>query len=74
MDRILVGIFGSSGRMGSEVVRAVTQAEDMDAIAGVDIGEPRDQIGRAQVAVDFTHPDSVMGNIEWCLGSGHFSP
>ena len=70
MDRILVGIFGSSGRMGSEVVRAVTQAEDMDAIAGVDIGEPRDQIGRAQVAVDFTHPDSVMGNIEWCLGRG----
>lgn len=67
MDRILVGIFGSSGRMGSEVVRAVTQAEDMNAIAGVDIGEPREQIGRAQVAVDFTHPDSVMDNIEWCL-------
>lgn len=67
MREIRVGIFGVSGKMGSEVVRAVTQAEGMTTSGGADINEPRDRIGRAQVVVDFTHPDAVMDNIEWCL-------
>ncbi|AQP46019.1 4-hydroxy-tetrahydrodipicolinate reductase [Tessaracoccus flavus] len=65
-----VGIFGVSGKMGSEVVRAVTRADGMTTVGGVDINEDRDKIGRAQVVVDFTHPDSVMDNIEWCLQLG----
>ncbi|WP_237267859.1 4-hydroxy-tetrahydrodipicolinate reductase [Tessaracoccus flavus] len=56
--------------MGSEVVRAVTRADGMTTVGGVDINEDRDKIGRAQVVVDFTHPDSVMDNIEWCLQLG----
>lgn len=70
MREIQVGIFGVSGKMGSEVVRAVTRAEGMTTVGGVDINEARDRIGRAQVVVDFTHPDSVMDNIEWCLQRG----
>ena len=45
----------------------VDRAEGMTIVGGVDLGEPREQLGRAKVAVDFTHPDAVMGNIEWCL-------
>ena len=56
--------------MGSEVVRAVGRADGMTTVGGVDINEPRDKVGRAQVVVDFTHPDAVMDNIEWCLERG----
>ena len=70
MHEIQVGVFGVSGKMGSEVVRAVDRAEGMTIVGGVDLGEPREQLGRAKVAVDFTHPDAVIGNIEWCLERG----
>ena len=70
MNDIPVGIFGVSGKMGSEVVRAVGRADGMTTVGGVDINEPRDKVGRAQVVVDFTHPDAVMDNIEWCLERG----
>lgn len=67
MREIRVGIFGVSGKMGSEVVRAVNRADDMTTVGGVDINEPRERVGRAQVVVDFTHPDAVMDNIRWCV-------
>ncbi|MDO5677429.1 MAG: 4-hydroxy-tetrahydrodipicolinate reductase [Propionibacteriaceae bacterium] len=67
MRKIRVGIFGVSGKMGSEVVRAVNRADDMTTSGGIDINEDRSKIGRAEVVVDFTHPDSVMDNIRWCL-------
>lgn len=67
MNDIRVGVFGVSGKMGSEVVRAVNRADDMTTVGGVDINEDRDKIGRAEVVIDFTHPDSVMDNIRWCL-------
>lgn len=70
MSEIRVGVFGVSGKMGSEVVRAVTRAEGMTPVGGADLGEPRELVNRAQVVVDFTHPDAVMGNIEWCLEKG----
>ena len=70
MTEIRVGVFGVSGRMGSEVVRAVTRAEGMTPVGGADLGEPRNLVNRAQVVVDFTHPDAVMDNIEWCLERG----
>jgi 4-hydroxy-tetrahydrodipicolinate reductase len=56
--------------MGSEVIRAVGRAEGMTAVGGVDLGEPRENIGRAQVVVDFTHPNAVMENIEWAVSRG----
>lgn len=67
MSEIRVGIFGVSGKMGSSVVTAVSQAEGMTVTGGSDIREPREAIGNAQVVVDFTHPDAVMENIEWAL-------
>ena len=70
MSEIRVGVFGASGKMGSEVIRAVGRAEGMTAVGGVDLGEPRENVGRAQVVVDFTHPNAVMENIEWAVSRG----
>lgn len=70
MTEIQVGVFGVSGRMGSEVVRAVARAEAMTVVGGTDLGEDRGQVAKAQVVVDFTHPDAVMDNIAWCVEHG----
>lgn len=69
-DRIRVGVFGSAGRMGAEVCRAVEAAPDLDLVATLDIGDDRSAAEGAQVMVDFTHPDAVMDNLSWCIEHG----
>jgi 4-hydroxy-tetrahydrodipicolinate reductase len=58
--------------MGSEVVRAVYDAPDMEVVASLDVGDDLDELtaAGAQVAVDFTHPGSVMGNLEQVIAAG----
>ena len=65
-----IAVFGANGRMGTEACRAVDQDPALDLIAGIDIGDERESAIEADVAVDFTHPDSVMDNISWCLDHG----
>jgi 4-hydroxy-tetrahydrodipicolinate reductase len=65
-----VGVFGSRGRMGSEVCRAVESASDLELVAAIDLGDDRGVAEAAEVIVDFTHPDTVMGNISWCIDHG----
>jgi 4-hydroxy-tetrahydrodipicolinate reductase len=67
---IKVGVFGARGRVGSELCRAVEAAEDLELVAAVDIGDARDPLESAQVAIDFTHPDAVMDNLRWCVEHG----
>ncbi|SDO05654.1 4-hydroxy-tetrahydrodipicolinate reductase [Lentzea jiangxiensis] len=69
---IRVGVLGARGRMGSEVVRAVEAAKDMEVVAAIDADDPLQTLvdSGAQVVVDFTHPDVVMGNLEFCIGAG----
>ncbi len=64
-----VAVFGARGRMGSEVVRAVQTADDLELARELDLGDPVDLSG-VDVAVDFTHPDAVMGNLRACLDAG----
>ncbi|UWZ49433.1 4-hydroxy-tetrahydrodipicolinate reductase [Dactylosporangium matsuzakiense] len=56
--------------MGTEVCNAVTGAGDMELVATIDDGDGFDPLATAQVVVDFTTPDSVLGNIDWCLEHG----
>ncbi|MBB6121939.1 4-hydroxy-tetrahydrodipicolinate reductase [Nocardiopsis algeriensis] len=65
-----VGVFGADGRMGSEVVRAVQGADDMEFVAGVDAGQDREKVRGADCVVDFTHPGAVMDNLEWLIANG----
>ncbi|GAB2487986.1 4-hydroxy-tetrahydrodipicolinate reductase [Luteococcus sediminum] len=53
--------------MGGEVCRAVQRAEGLELVAAVDAGDPHDEAERADVVVDFTHPDAVMDNLRWCI-------
>ncbi|MEU3650375.1 4-hydroxy-tetrahydrodipicolinate reductase [Lentzea sp. NPDC034063] len=69
---IRVGVLGARGRMGSEVVRAVEAAKDMEVVSAIDADDPLQALvdAGAQVVVDFTHPDVVMGNLEFCIANG----
>ena len=64
-----VAVLGAKGRMGSEVVRALTAAPDLTLGPLYDVGDRLDLSG-VDVAVDFTHPDAVMGNLRTCLDAG----
>lgn len=68
---IKVGVLGARGRMGSEVVKAVTDAPDLELVAALDLGDSLDALvaNGAQVVVDFTTPDSVMANLEFLIAN-----
>ena len=68
---IKVGVLGARGRMGSEVVKAVSEAADLELVAALDLGDSLDALvaNGAQVVVDFTTPDSVMANLEFLIGN-----
>ncbi|PKQ24761.1 MAG: 4-hydroxy-tetrahydrodipicolinate reductase [Actinobacteria bacterium HGW-Actinobacteria-5] len=65
-----VAVFGARGRMGVEVCRAVEAADDLELVAAVDAGDDRSAVESAEVVVDFTVPDAVLDNIEWCTRRG----
>jgi 4-hydroxy-tetrahydrodipicolinate reductase len=65
-----VAVFGANGRMGAEVCRAIGKADGLDLLAGIDFGDPKEDAAAAGVVVDFTHPDSVMDNLRWCIEHG----
>lgn len=69
---IRVGVIGARGRMGAEVVRAVEAAPDLVLAAGVDQGDDLMALvdAGAEVVVEFTQPDVVMGNLQFCIEHG----
>jgi 4-hydroxy-tetrahydrodipicolinate reductase len=68
-----VAVFGSRGRMGQEVCRAVEAADGLELVAALDAGDDRAPAERAEVVVDFTHPDAVMDNLSWCIDRGIYA-
>jgi 4-hydroxy-tetrahydrodipicolinate reductase len=58
--------------MGAEVVKAVTEAPDLELVASLDLGDSLETLksNGAQVVVDFTTPDSVMANLEFLANNG----
>ena len=69
---IRVAVSGALGRMGSEVVRAVTAADGMEVVAQIEFGDDMGAVLREsqpQVMVDFTVPSSAMTNIRTALES-----
>jgi len=69
---IKVGVIGAKGRMGREVVAALSTAEDLQLVAEIDLGDSLEVLKRAgaEVVVDFTNPDVVMENIEFAISNG----
>ncbi|MCG5440152.1 4-hydroxy-tetrahydrodipicolinate reductase [Micromonospora foliorum] len=69
-QQLRVGVFGARGRMGIEVCKAVDAADDLDLVAAIDQGDSRSAASTAEVVVDFTTPDVVMDNLQWCIEQG----
>lgn len=65
-----VAVLGAKGRMGATVCRAVEAAEGLELVAALDAGDDLTPAAQADVAVDFTVPDAVMANLEWCAANG----
>ncbi|MFF4157148.1 4-hydroxy-tetrahydrodipicolinate reductase [Streptomyces sp. NPDC001678] len=72
MSKLRVAVVGAKGRIGSEAVRAVEAAADMELVAALGRGDRLEALTEAgaQVVVELTHPDSVMDNLEFCVRNG----
>lgn len=73
---IRVGVIGSAGRMGSEVVRALEAASDLDFVRGITAEDSLEQLldddgaPLVDVAVDFTLPSVTKANVLWLIEHG----
>ena len=67
-----VGVLGAKGKVGAEVCRAVEAADGLELVAQVDAGDDVESLvtSGAEAVVDFTHPDVVMDNLEFCIDHG----
>jgi 4-hydroxy-tetrahydrodipicolinate reductase len=70
--RIKVAVLGAKGRMGATTCSAINDAVDLDLVAALDLDDDLNSLvtSGAQVVVDFTHPDSVMENLEFAIKNG----
>ncbi|MEU2392122.1 4-hydroxy-tetrahydrodipicolinate reductase [Streptomyces sp. NPDC007369] len=71
-SKLRVAVLGAQGRIGSEAVRAVEAAEDMELVAALTRGDKLETLAEtgAEVAVELTTPASVMGNLDFCIRHG----
>ena len=67
-----VAVLGAKGRMGAETVAAIESANDLTLSSALDLGDSLDQLVKTgtEVVIDFTHPDSVMKNLEFAINNG----
>lgn len=67
-----VAVIGSLGRVGSSICEAVRAADDLELVATVDKDDSLESLveSGAEVAVDFTHPDVVLGDVEFLVRHG----
>ena len=67
-----VAVLGAKGRMGSESVRALNDAEGIEVVAQIDVDDSLELISEsgAEVALDFTQPAVALDNVTWCVEHG----
>jgi 4-hydroxy-tetrahydrodipicolinate reductase len=73
MSAIRVVVSGAAGRMGQAVCEAVEGATDMELVGRADPAlevKLADALGEADVVVDFTTPETALGNVTACLEAG----
>jgi 4-hydroxy-tetrahydrodipicolinate reductase len=69
---IRVGVLGSHGKVGRTICAASAAAPDLELVAEVGRGDSLETFveSKTQVAVDFTHPNVVMGNLKSLIERG----
>ncbi|MFJ3935372.1 4-hydroxy-tetrahydrodipicolinate reductase [Streptomyces parvus] len=72
MSKLRVAVLGAQGRIGSEAVRAVEAADDLELVAALGRGDKLETLAEAgaQAVVELTTPASVMGNLDFCVRHG----
>ncbi|MFG2951142.1 4-hydroxy-tetrahydrodipicolinate reductase [Streptomyces adustus] len=72
MSKLRVAVLGAKGRIGSEAVRAIEAAEDLELVAALGRGDRLEALTEtgAQAVVELTTPDSVMDNLDFCVHHG----
>jgi 4-hydroxy-tetrahydrodipicolinate reductase len=67
-----VGVLGAHGRVGTAVVAAVERTAGLELSAALDHADDLQELvdTGTEVIVDFTVPDAVMGNLEFCVNHG----
>jgi 4-hydroxy-tetrahydrodipicolinate reductase len=67
-----VGVIGALGRVGASIVEAVGAAPDLELAAAIDKGDSLETLVESgcEVVVDFTHPDVVLGDVEFLVSHG----
>jgi len=67
---ITVSVIGASGRMGSQVCRAVEAEPDTRLAGRYDLGDELGDLGGADVVVEFSVPGSAAANVAHCIDRG----
>ena len=72
MHMIKVGVLGAQGKVGSAVVAGVKKVEDLELAAEINKGDSLQTLvdEGVDVIVDFTNPNAVMDNLEFCINNG----
>ena len=67
-----VAVLGAKGRMGSEAVRAVNTAADMDLVAALGSADPLTKLldVKADVIIDLTVPTATEANVRFAVEHG----
>ncbi|WP_138418940.1 4-hydroxy-tetrahydrodipicolinate reductase [Sinomonas gamaensis] len=71
-ERLPVAVLGANGRMGSEAVRAVEAAPDMELVAALGRNDSLESLvdAGARYVVDLTVPDSTEENVRFAVERG----
>ena len=69
---IKVGVLGAQGKVGSAVVAGVKKVDDLELAAEINKGDSLQTLvdEGVDVIVDFTTPNAVMDNLEFCIKNG----
>jgi 4-hydroxy-tetrahydrodipicolinate reductase len=69
VSALKVGVLGARGKVGRVVCEAVAESDEFELVAEIDEGDDLETLvaTRAQAIVDFTHPDAVMANLQFCI-------
>jgi 4-hydroxy-tetrahydrodipicolinate reductase len=67
-----VGVLGARGKLGSAIVAGLEESVGVEVVARIGSSDPLETLleSGAEVVVDVTTPDAVMGNLEFCTGHG----
>ena len=69
---IKVGVLGAQGKVGSAVVAGVKKVDNLELAAEINKGDSLQTLvdEGVDVIVDFTTPNAVMDNLEFCINNG----